>query len=287
MVDLHVHSTASDGTVSPAGLVRMAKSLGLSALGIADHDTAGGIPEAWEEGQRLGVSIVCGIELSVDYNAASGNHILGYFSRENIENIVPYLSWIRRKREERNHTLVERLNRSGYPISYKEFLEKAGEGTPGRPHLAALLVEKGHAADSDRAFSQILTRPEIHIQREKTSPESAIRAIREGGGIPVLAHPIYLEREGFLNDALEEFVSYGLLGLEAYHSDQSFGDVRRYIRLARQHRLLVTGGSDFHGEHKPEIQMGVPRIPDGRWSMLKKHILLASQSHPPSVPERN
>ncbi|MFO7637633.1 MAG: PHP domain-containing protein [Clostridia bacterium] len=269
MVDLHVHSTASDGTKSPAELVQMACALGLCALAITDHDTVDGIGEGEEEARRLGLDFLCGVELSVEYERDAVTHILGYFAGRHVLQITSWLEWILEKRDERNRNLLLNLRGAGYLVSEEELADKAGDGTPGRPHVAALLMEKGYADSQEDAFNRILNRRDIHVKREKTTPETAIRAILEWGGVPVLAHPVYLEKDNLLPKALDAFTSLGLKGLEAYHSDHTKADTRRYLGLAKRHGLLVTGGSDYHGDIKSGIHLGGQSVPDACYHAVR------------------
>ena len=262
MIDLHVHTTASDGTLTPEQVVHLAKEKGFLAIGITDHDTVEGVEQAYSAGKKLNINVVCGIELSVSYDKADETHILGYFHRDDYKGIETYLEWIIKKRHERNHKLIDNLNKAGFKISADEVYEQS-EGTPGRPHIASCLVSRGYARTINDAFEGILKRKDIYIRREKTSPKSAIASIIDKGGVPVLAHPVHIDKtESALLSALEEFISYGLMGIEAYHSDHSGEDTRKYIDIAKRYDLLITGGSDFHGDNKSEIQLGIPQVPD-------------------------
>lgn len=267
MVDLHTHTTASDGSIPPAELVKKAESLGLTAVGITDHDTIGGVREAIEASIGLDTEVVAGVELGVDYKAG-GTHILGYFSHSNYLNIKGYFDWILEKRHDRNKKLIENLNNAGYQVTREEMYEKAAGGTPGRPHLAKCLIEKGYAGNVNEVFDKILLCREIYVPREKTTPESAISEILKNKGVPVLAHPVYMDREGLFEETLPKFVDMGLMGIEAFHSDHEESDTARYTEAARKYDLIVTGGSDFHGANKDNAFLGKPEIADSYYHGL-------------------
>lgn len=259
MVDMHTHTTASDGSLSPDELVGTAARMGLEAVGITDHDTIGGVEEAIEAGRKYGIGILAGVELGVDHEGKE-THILGYFSHLNYKRINGYFDWILEKRHERNRKLVQNLNKKGYDVSVEEMYEKAAGGTPGRPHLAKCLIEKGYAKDINEVFEKILLHRDIYVPREKTKPESAIREILTNGGIPVLAHPVYMDRDGIFESSLKLFVEMGLRGIEAFHCDHSTKDTEKYLRAAGQYDLIITGGSDFHGVNKDNARLGEPAV---------------------------
>ncbi|MFO7611305.1 MAG: PHP domain-containing protein [Clostridia bacterium] len=267
MVDLHIHTTASDGSVNPGKLVEMALERGLSAIAVTDHDTIGGVEQALEAGRRLGLPVVPGVELGVDYIARE-THILGYFSEKNYLGINRYFNWILEKRHERNRSLINNLTRAGFDISLEEMYEKAGDGTPGRPHLAKCLIENGYASDVNEAFDKILLREDIYIPREKTTPESAIREIAANNGIAVLAHPVYLDREGLFETALSDFMDMGLGGIEVFHTDHDEADTVKFLKAAKKNNLVITGGSDFHGANKENAFLGLPQVDDSFYRRL-------------------
>lgn len=261
MVDLHAHTTASDGSLSPEELVRKAESLGLTAIGITDHDTIGGVGEAIETGKTLNIEVVAGVELGVDFKV-KGTHILGYFSHANYLGINSYFDWILEKRHDRNRKMIESLNKAGYHVTLEEMYEKAAGGTPGRPHLAKCLIEKGYATDVNEAFEKILLQKNIYVHREKTTPESAISEILRNKGIPVLAHPVYMDRAGLFEESIKELVEKGIRGIEVFHCDHNETDSAKYMEAAKGYNLIVTGGSDFHGANKDNAFLGKPEVDD-------------------------
>ncbi|HPQ47326.1 MAG TPA: PHP domain-containing protein [Clostridia bacterium] len=261
MIDLHTHTTASDGSLTPEELVIKAHTMGLKAVGITDHDTIGGVEQAIEAGRGLDIEVVAGVELGVDYKV-KGTHILGYFSHGNYKGINSYFDWILERRHERNRRMIESLQKAGFDITLKEMYEKAAGGTPGRPHLAKCLIEKGYASDVNEAFEKILLRKDIYVHREKTTPVSAIEEILKNHGVPVLAHPVYMDRVGLFEESIRELVGMGLMGIEAFHSDHNEADSEKYLKAAREYNLVVTGGSDFHGANKDNAFLGKPQVDD-------------------------
>lgn len=267
IVDLHIHTTASDGSLTPAQVVGEAAEKGLLAIAITDHDTINGVAEGLAAGKNQGVHVIPGVEFGVDYKV-KGTHILGYFSEENYMGIKSYFDWILEKRNERNHMLIKNLNKAGYDITVEEMYKKADGGTPGRPHLAKCLIEKGYAANVNEAFDNILLRKDIYVPRKKTTPKSVITEILEKKGIPVLAHPVYLDSEGMFETAIEELMNLGLKGIEVIHSDHSGADTEKYIKFAKENNLIMTGGSDFHGANKDNAIMGLPVADDSYYLNL-------------------
>lgn len=256
MIDLHSHTTASDGTLSPDELVRLAQSLGLQALAITDHDTFEGFDQA-SDLDLSGVELVAAIELSTRFKGQSV-HLLGYFV-----NHIPsesFRKWITRLqvgRHLRNQELIARLQAVGVDITMEEVAQR-GKKLPGRPHFASLLVEKKYAASLQNAFDQYLAESgSCFVPRDEPSFAEAVAQISATGGIPSLAHPSRISRDPML---IEQYVGemrgVGLQALEVYHSDHSPAEVSLYASLAKRFSLAVTGGSDFHGQNKPHIALG-------------------------------
>ncbi len=259
-IDMHTHSTASDGSMSPIELVREAKKQGLSAIALTDHDTVEGVAEALEEGDRLGVEVVPGIEISVNYKPEM--HILGYFpDRNKYTAIKKELNIVIEGRNSRNQKIINKLNELNVDITIEDVQAAAVGDIVGRPHIAKVLVAKGYARDIDDAFEKYLSKNgKAYFKRFELTPEVGIQAIRKAGGIPVLAHPIFLQKTYHeLDEILLELKSYGLMGIEAIYSENSEQDTGNFLRLAIKHDLLVTGGSDFHGSLKSGLQMGSGR----------------------------
>lgn len=258
-IDLHTHSTASDGSMRPAELVRYAREAGLAAIALTDHDSMGGVEEAIEEGKKTGVEVVAGVEIGVEFKPEM--HMLGYFFGDSYENIREVLEELRQNREKRNPQIVEKLNEMGFAITMEEVREAAGGNVIGRPHIAKVLVDKGYAASVSEVFDKYLSagRP-AYFKKDRLTPGQGMQEILKAGGVPVLAHPLYLERDwDQLDELLAQLKQEGLKGLEVYYTDHSEEDIIQYRRLAEKHGLVMTGGSDFHGSFKPDIDLGKGR----------------------------
>ena len=255
MVDLHVHSTASDGTVKPAELVELAHGLGLSGIAITDHDNTGGCREAMERGAALGLRVIPGIEISTKHKGAV--HILGYGIDLGSPVLKKATDWELHDRAERNKKICALMQADGLPVYWEELHERFGEAA-GRPHFGRRLVELGIAESIDDAFARFLNRGEkYYIGRSYLSIGESIRIITESGGIAVLAHPFqYKLTEAELRELIELCVGFGLTGMECRYSGYT-GEQSAYLEaLATEYSLLMTGGSDFHGANKPHIALG-------------------------------
>lgn len=277
MIDLHTHSTASDGTLSPEALIDLAADKGLAAIALTDHDTVDGIPSALARGEARGIHVVPGVELGVRWNGGGQMHILGYYLRHEDSTLRERLSWLRARRRERAQRIVDKLKVVGVEISYERVKEIAGGQSIGRPHVAQALIEAGAVHSVGEAFGRYLSpgRPGYE-DKEELSVEEAIRLLKSSGGKAVLAHPatLKLNPDG-LARCVEELKGHGLDGLEAIWSGHSAQQVDAYKSLARRMNLLTTGGSDFHGENKPDIQLGTGRknnvqVPDSVLEALRR-----------------
>lgn len=259
LIDLHTHSTASDGSMSPRELVMHAKLKGLSSIAVTDHDTIAGIADALDEGKRINMEVIPGVEIGVDHKPEM--HILGYFTEENYKNISDILITLRKNREERNPKIIKKLNELGFEISMEEVEREAGGKVIGRPHIARVLIRKGYLRSIEEAFEKYLGngRP-AYFEKDKLSPGEGIKLIIKAGGIPVLAHPVLMKLD---NEQLEILISNlkeaGLKGIEANYVENSDKDTEYLLALAGKYNLLVTGGSDFHGSFKPDIEIGIGR----------------------------
>ncbi|MFC0330772.1 PHP domain-containing protein [Paenibacillus sepulcri] len=255
--DLHSHTTASDGLQQPRENVRMAKEAGLAAIAITDHDTVDGIAEAIEAGKELGVIVVPGVEISTAANG-SDIHILGYYTDWQSESWRLKLGSLLQTRDRRNLMIIEKLRNLGISITLEEVVEEARKqgkegGTIGRPHMASLLVAKGIVASIQEAFDRYLASDGAAFANPpRLHPFEAIDWIREAGGTSVIAHP------GLYGDdvLVEEIIRHGAQGIEVYHSDHGPEDEIRYIRLAEKYKLIITGGSDYHGKREEEVFHG-------------------------------
>jgi len=257
IIDLHTHSIASDGSMSSTELVRHAKEKGLAAIALTDHDTVDGVKEALEEGERIGLEVIPGIEISVDYKPEM--HILGFFLNINeYTSIRKELGLIKQGREERNKKIINKLNRLGVDITEEEIKKVAVGDITGRPHIARVLMSKGYVKTMDEAFDKYLSKDGLaYFKRFELQPIDGIKAIKNAGGIPVIAHPVFLRKSyDDMDKLLKELKEYGLAGIEAIYSENSKEDTGNLLRLAIKHQLLVTGGSDFHGTFKSGIELG-------------------------------
>jgi predicted metal-dependent phosphoesterase TrpH len=257
MIDLHSHTTESDGTFSPAQLVEEAVRSGVSILGITDHDTFSGFDQALPLARKAGLELVCGIEFSTKLNGYSV-HLLGYFLRaDGLGDLRTWIGDLQASRRDRNVRLIARLRELGLDITLDE-VQARGGGMTGRPHFAQVLIEKGYVKSMQQAFDDYLDESaKGYVTRREPQFAEAVQHIRKAGGIASLAHPIRLRED--VAALMPSLRTAGLNAIEAYHSDHSPEQTALYLQLADQHGLLVTGGSDFHGAVKPEIHLGTGR----------------------------
>jgi 3',5'-nucleoside bisphosphate phosphatase len=265
-IDLHIHSTASDGTLSPADIIALALRLRLGAIAITDHDSVAGSREALLNGIPEALGFLTGVEISAEpppsYPGAGSIHILGYGMRLDDPELNGTLEKLQGARKDRNPQIIARLNKLGIALRLDEVEREAGDGQPGRPHIAKLLVKKGIVRTIDDAFDRYLGNGKpAYVDKYRIESSQAIELINAAGGIPVLAHPCLLELESDqqLDELLREMMSMGLKGLEVYFSEHTPEQIHRYSELAKRCDLLMTGGTDFHGDIQPEIRMGVGR----------------------------
>ena len=257
--DLHTHTTHSDGTLTPHELVRLAQERGISCMALTDHDTVSGVEEAQEEGNRIGLEVISGIEISVKFEPGT-MHILGYFVDWKSEAFRNVLEDIQEARRRRNPMIIEKLRASGIDISLEEVIQESGGHQVGRPHFARVLEKKGYVKSHDEAFDKYLAkgRPAYVDKRKLTSAE-AIRMIGEAGGLAILAHPKHLKLDSNprrFEAEIEKMKSEGMAGIEVYSSCQSKEEARRYKKTADRLGLIITGGSDFHGANRPDASLG-------------------------------
>jgi len=268
-VDLHCHSTASDGTLAPADVVRLAKQVGLSALALTDHDTIGGIEEARLEAAKLGIDFLAGIEISAEFPHPGTLHLLGYGVDPQSAVLKEMTSKLIEGRDSRNPKIIKRLQELGVAITMEEVEKEAGkdvdpEAVVGRPHIAAILQRKGYVSSIKQAFDKYLAQGGLaYFDKERLSPSRALEMIRESHGLAVLAHPVQLRtgNDAQLERIVKDLMDMGLRGIEVIHSDHDAATVEKLTGLADRLGLVKTGGSDFHGTNKKGIQLGVA---DGR-----------------------
>lgn len=274
-IDLHCHTTASDGRHSPTELVQMAAELGLRAIAVCDHDSTEGLDEALAAGRAAGVEVIPSVELSCDVDQGE-LHMLGYFPDYADRAFQAELSRLREGRLGRAQAMVRKLNALGYPISFERVQTLAGDGAIGRPHVAQALIEARLVQNKGEAFERLIGRNgPAYVERAKLSPADACRMIRRVGGLPVFAHPFIALASGRVLEpmpveaSLPALVAAGLAGLEVYYSNYTPVLIDRLLRLARQHGLLVTGGSDFHGEGSAGAALGGVYVPAKCLTALK------------------
>lgn len=251
-IDLHIHSTISDGTMSPSEIVAFAARKGLSAIAITDHDSVDGVGEAIDKGKELGVEVVAGVELSVRYKKGSA-HLLGYlFDYESVA-LHQALSRLQEGRVVRNKEIISRLNKLGIAMQYAELEKIAGPGECGRPHIARLLINKNVVRTMDEAFEKYLGHgAKAYASRFIYDAAEAIALLKDAGGVSVLAHPFQLGRQvDLFRELLLEMVDMGLDGIEVYYPSHTRQFRKQLMVFAKQHGLLLTGGSDFHGSIRP------------------------------------
>jgi len=259
LTDLHAHSTASDGTVRPAEVVRIAKRIGLRAIALTDHDTLDGIEEAATEARHLGIEFVPGCEISLD-GAPGTFHMVGLLVDPADRDLRERLDFVRVGREARNAGMVEKLGTLGIRVTVEEVAAEAGGDVVGRPHFARVLVKRGIVRDFREAFERFLGKGRAaYVERDRLPLAEAIGAIRGAGGVAVLAHPYTIgHADPAAYDAwLGRMAAGGLDGIETVYTEHSTADEERFRALARRHGLLESGGSDFHGENKKNTDIGI------------------------------
>ncbi len=257
-LDLHLHTTHSDGSLPPAEVLALAHKAGVTALAITDHDITTGLPEALEAGARLGIEIIPGVEISSRFGE-SELHILGYFLDWQDPTLNTRLAGLRASRHRRNPQIVERLRALGCDLTYDEVRELAGTESVGRPHIAQVLMRKGYVKSAKEAFDRFLAQGKpAYVPRDLPEPVEAMGWIRAAKGVPVLAHPLWAKQggEGLLK-LCEKLKTEGLGGMEVHYSTHNPKQTAELLDIATRLNLLVTGGSDFHGMTKPDIEVGV------------------------------
>ena len=267
MIDLHTHSTVSDGSDRPGELAELAAAAGCRAFALTDHDRLDGIPEARARAAGLGVEVVPGCEISCEWEGGTF-HLLTYFVEEGSDPLASLLEDLQAARDDRNPVMVDRLVELGLPITMAEVEAEAGASGMGRPHMAAVLVRNGAVASVQEAFDRYLAKGQPgYVDKRKLTVAEALAAGRRSGGVPVIAHPLSLNlTPAELDRTLGELAEQGLGGVECIYGRYSPEEREGLVALARHHRLVVTGGSDHHGRYKPDLQLGVGRgdldVPD-------------------------
>jgi 3',5'-nucleoside bisphosphate phosphatase len=249
MIDLHTHTSASDGQYSPAELVQKAAENGVSVLAVTDHDTVAGLAEAAQSAENAGITFVPGIELNIEWPTGEF-HLLGLGLAHISPSLQEIIACLQKNREERNLAMIAKMKDDGIDASYEE-LQELFPGRPiGRPHFAAYLVEKKLVRNRQQAFDKYLANGrKWYIDRVGANLDESVQAVTDSGGVPVIAHPLSLYLSwGRMDDVIEDIHSRGVEGLEAYHPGAREVDCDRLEKLARAHHFFITAGSDFHGE---------------------------------------
>ena len=276
-VDLHIHSNASDGRLSPEEVVRESARRGLAVIALTDHDAISGLAPALAAAKTFpGLRVVPGVELSTDADQGEV-HILGYFIDYNDGELVARLERMRNSRLERAQAMVAKLRDLGVNIDWPRVQEIAGKGSVGRPHLAQAMLEKGYIGSLKEAFSSYIGRGgPAYVERRKLTPAAAVELILRVKGLPVLAHPLTVSDPEALVVKLK---AVGLVGIEAYYKDYSADDVGKLLMLAERYNLVATGGSDYHGlDTEIEIMIGGVQVP----LSAAEHLIALAQSRIPS-----
>ncbi len=280
-IDLHTHSTASDGIYAPSELVRQASEAGLRVLALTDHDTTNGLEEAAQTARQLGIDFIPGIELNTDVKGDE-IHVLGYYLDYQRPEFQSVLKVLRDARERRGQRMVEQLNERGVAISWDRVREIA-QGAVGRPHVAMALMEAGYVSSIPEAFDKYIGKGGPgYVPRYKLTPLDAIRLIRSAKGLPVMAHPLTTPGLVELRAWLPELVKDGLVGLETYYGPYTEEEVAELHQLADEYHLIPTGGTDFHGPGIHPTPLGGRFVPHEAVSRLKAEAEKRVGSIPPT-----
>ncbi len=270
MIDLHLHTTASDGLYDPAALVDLAWRAGIRTMSVTDHDTVAGLPEAAHAAASSGIAFVPGIEITAVHEGRDV-HVLGYFIETETPGLDAFLEEQRADRVRRLSAIVDRLAELGKPVDRDDVLASPRPGQAlGRPLIAKALVKAGHAADMREAFDRLIgDRKPAFIPRRGPTPAEVIAIIGRAGGLASLAHPGLLKRD----DLIPGMIDAGLTAIEAFHSEHDTPTTERYLDLAARHGILVSGGSDYHGEkERRRTSFGTVGLPHDRFEMLKARV---------------
>ncbi len=273
MIDLHMHSIFSDGSMTPEELIAEGVKSGLKGMALTDHDTVAGVARFLAAAEQAGMPALTGVEVSADVETGT-LHILGYGIDVQNRMLQEHLRWIREGRDERNREILHKLNRMGIRITMEEVSRYAGADVVGRPHIAQALIAGNHARDKRDAFDRFLARGKpAYAERRRLESGSTLELIRLAGGVPVVAHPFTLKRAPReLKQFFSDLKGQGLGGIEVYYSEHTADMQKAFAALAKELGLLMTGGSDYHGAMSPGIHMGKGtgslNVPDAVYSAL-------------------
>lgn len=257
-IDLHVHTTASDGTLTPSEVVRLAKKTGLAAIAITDHDSTDGTEEAVRTGEEIGMEVIPGIELSTEYHDVE-IHMVGLFVDSECRTLQNQCRSFREKRDGRNEKMIHLLQEEGFSITAEEVYRRNPHSVVARPHIARYLVDTGQAPDVKWVFDNYIANDrKCFVGREMITPFDAVSLIHQADGTAILAHPCLYKKlsDSALYQMIGELAAAGLDGIEVRYSRNREGDEERFRAQAEKYHLLLSGGSDFHGANKPDISLG-------------------------------
>ncbi|MBU1726329.1 MAG: PHP domain-containing protein [Candidatus Omnitrophica bacterium] len=264
--DLHLHTVFSDGTYTPSGLIKAASEAGLSAISVVDHDTVAGLEPCIEIGMPRGIEVLPGIELTSEYEGLE-IHILGYLIDYRNNNLIKQLAILKETRIKRIYEIAAKLKELGVILKPQTVFDLAKEGTVGRLHVARAMLQEKLVGSIYEAFQKYIgDRSPAYVLGFRLSPLEAVKLIKNAGGIPVLAHPYSLRND----DLIPKFAEFGIMGLEIFYPEHSQGMINLYLDIAKKYELLVTGGSDCHGDAKPDVKIGSIKLPYELVESLKK-----------------
>ena len=279
-VDLHTHSTASDGTYSPTELLQRAKDAGLRVLALTDHDSTGGIEEATQAARNLNIEFIPGIEINTDVSGGE-IHVLGYFIEYQRPAFQDVLQVLRNARERRGQRIVELLNEAGIHISW-ERVRGIAQGSVGRPHVARALMEAGYVQSIAEAFDKYIGKGRFaYVPRYKLTPEDAVHLVTSANGLPVMAHPLWLPGLATLREWLPDLRAAGMVGLETYYGPYTPEEEGILHALADEYGLIPTGGTDFHGPGIHPTPLGGRYVPYEAVERLKAEAAKRRDTIPP------
>ncbi|MGN0408330.1 MAG: PHP domain-containing protein [Bacteroides sp.] len=276
-IDLHVHSTYSDGTFTPAELIKNAQEIGLSAMALTDHDTTHGIDEAVTASEGTGIELIPGIELSCNYGGFKEIHIVGLYIDKDNSGFKTSICSARDSRDERNIEMAERFKSIGIPVTIEELQNEYKGAVITRAHFADFLVKKGFVKSRKEAFDRYLNdNGPCYVPRKRITAEDGINLIKNAGGVPILAHPtLYHLGNDVMHRMLGELKQSGLVGMECIYSTYTMGEELEMRRLAKEFDLIMSGGSDFHGANKPNISLGTGKgslfVPESLLDAIRLH----------------
>jgi predicted metal-dependent phosphoesterase TrpH len=272
-IDLHMHTTASDGASTPAELVERCIDLGLEIIAVTDHDNMTNVKEVQQLGKEKGLKVISGIEIST-YRGEAEYHILGYFVDIENDALLGLTEAILDSRVERTHKIIEKLSEMGYPLDFEDVKKYATGVSLGRPHIARAMIEKGYIEEIGDAFTEefIAGGGKAYVEKKNVLPAEAIEVILKAGGIPVIAHPYIINHGKPLDkEELSRLKEVGLKGVEVYQTKHNKKITKRYKKIAEELQLLITGGSDYHGENSPGILPGDTGMNQEEFDQLENH----------------